>query len=67
MISRDRSGPDRIERLGPGEDTKASRPAHSSTILFGADATRRFLDEPGHHLLIAYDDDTPAGFVTGWN
>lgn len=24
-----------------------------------------FLDAPGHHLLIAYVDDKPAGFVTG--
>jgi ribosomal protein S18 acetylase RimI-like enzyme len=44
---------------------RPSRQAHASTILCGADATRRFLDEPGHHLLIAYDGDTPAGFVTG--
>jgi ribosomal protein S18 acetylase RimI-like enzyme len=30
-----------------------------------ADATRRFLAEPGHHLLIAYDDEVAAGFVSG--
>src|SRR5690606_19695265 len=29
------------------------------------DWTRRFLGEPGHHLLIAYEDDAPAGFVSG--
>ena len=29
------------------------------------DATERFLLEPGHHLLIAYVGDQPAGFVTG--
>ena len=31
----------------------------------GADAAHRFLDEPTHHLAIAYVDDRPAGFVTG--
>ncbi|WP_433267969.1 GNAT family N-acetyltransferase [Actinosynnema sp. CS-041913] len=30
-----------------------------------ADATRRFLADEGHHLLIAYVDDQPAGFVSG--
>ena len=28
-------------------------------------ATRRFLAERGHHLLVAYEDGTAAGFVTG--
>jgi ribosomal protein S18 acetylase RimI-like enzyme len=32
----------------------------------GLDATRRFLGESNHHLLIAYDaDGTPLGFVSG--
>jgi ribosomal protein S18 acetylase RimI-like enzyme len=30
-----------------------------------ASATRRFLSEHGHHLLVAYVDGTAAGFVTG--
>ena len=30
-----------------------------------AEATARFLAEPGHHLLIAYEDGAPAGMVTG--
>jgi ribosomal protein S18 acetylase RimI-like enzyme len=30
-----------------------------------ADATRRFLTAEGHHLLLAYDGDTPVGFVSG--
>jgi ribosomal protein S18 acetylase RimI-like enzyme len=37
--------------------------------LFDGDAklsaVRRFLTEQGHHLLVAYEDDEPAGFVTG--
>ena len=28
-------------------------------------ATRRFLAEPGHHLLVAYDGEVAVGFVTG--
>jgi hypothetical protein len=59
MSSSDRPSPGRGEGLGPGDDVKVEwasalfdHPAH-------ADATRRFLDEPGHHLLIAYDGDTP--------
>jgi len=30
-----------------------------------AEASRRFADETGHHLLVAYVDDEPAGFVSG--
>lgn len=30
-----------------------------------AAATRRFLAEPGHHLLVAYDGEVAVGFVTG--
>jgi ribosomal protein S18 acetylase RimI-like enzyme len=30
-----------------------------------ATASSRFAQEPGHHLLVAFDDETPAGFVTG--
>jgi ribosomal protein S18 acetylase RimI-like enzyme len=29
------------------------------------EATARFLDTPGHHLLLAYDGETPVGFATG--
>ncbi|MGV9884286.1 N-acetyltransferase family protein [Streptomyces sp. NPDC003006] len=32
------------------------------------EATRRFLDSPGHHLLLAYEEEsagTPVGFVSG--
>ena len=28
-------------------------------------ATERFLTEPGHHLLVAYQDGLPVGFITG--
>lgn len=29
------------------------------------DATARFLAESGHHMLVAYVDDTPVGMVSG--
>jgi ribosomal protein S18 acetylase RimI-like enzyme len=29
------------------------------------DATQRFLADPNHHLLVAYDEGVAAGFVTG--
>ena len=29
------------------------------------DAARVFLESPTHHLCIAYEDDVPAGFVSG--
>ncbi|MGZ4615612.1 MAG: GNAT family N-acetyltransferase [Actinomycetes bacterium] len=29
------------------------------------DATRRFLEEPDHHLLLAYDGEQPVGMITG--
>ena len=29
------------------------------------DATERFLAEPGHHLLVAYDAAVPVGFISG--
>jgi ribosomal-protein-alanine N-acetyltransferase len=55
----------RIERLGTGDDAKV---AQAGALFDGparADATRRFLGDRGHHLLIAYVGDTPVGFVTG--
>jgi ribosomal protein S18 acetylase RimI-like enzyme len=55
-----------VRRLGPGDE----KAVHAARALFDdapeEQATRRFLAEPTHHLLVAYDDaDTPLGFVTG--
>ena len=40
-----------------------------AAVLFDAPPERswtsKFLAEPGHHLLLAYVDDTVAGFVSG--
>jgi ribosomal protein S18 acetylase RimI-like enzyme len=55
-----------IRRLGPGDEAAV----HAAAALFDdpprEDATRRFLAEPGHHLLFALGDDERAlGFVSG--
>ena len=55
-----------IRRLGPGDDSAVL----AARALFDDDpdpaATRRFLRDAGHHLLVAYDGDArPVGFVSG--
>jgi ribosomal protein S18 acetylase RimI-like enzyme len=54
-----------VRRLGPGDEDAV----HAARGLFDdrpdPAATRRFLGEPTHHLLVAYDTATPLGFVTG--
>jgi ribosomal protein S18 acetylase RimI-like enzyme len=55
-----------VRRLGPGDEEAV----HAARALFDAapqpEATRRFLAEPAHHLLVAYDEaDAPVGFVSG--
>jgi aminoglycoside 3-N-acetyltransferase I len=55
-----------VRRLGRGDEEAV----HAARSLFDkapdAEATRRFLAEPTHHLLMAYDGaDTPPGFVSG--
>jgi ribosomal protein S18 acetylase RimI-like enzyme len=55
----------RIERLGPGDEEKVLAASELFDGPARLDATRRFLGEPGHHLLVAYVDDAVAGFVSG--
>ena len=55
-----------IRRLGPGDE----QAVHAAAYLFDRQtddaATRRFLAEPTHHLLLAYDaDGRPVGYVSG--
>ena len=54
----------RIERI-----TDAAEVVRGAALFDGpplADATARFLAEPGHHLLFAYDDAArPVGMITG--
>ncbi|PRX24234.1 GNAT family N-acetyltransferase [Actinoplanes italicus] len=54
----------RIERVTAEADV------HSAADLFDTapieSVTRRFLNDPTHHLLLAYDDaDRPVGMITG--
>lgn len=55
----------RIERLGPGDDEVALGAADLFDSPPSAEWTRRFLEAAGHHLLVAFEDDVAAGFVTG--
>jgi ribosomal protein S18 acetylase RimI-like enzyme len=55
-----------LRRLNLGDEEAV----HAAGFLFDAppdeDATRRFLAEPSHHLLVAYDGASrPLGFVSG--
>jgi ribosomal protein S18 acetylase RimI-like enzyme len=55
-----------VRRLGPGDEDAV----YAARSLFDeppeAQATRRFLAEPTHYLLVAYDEaDTPVGLVSG--
>ena len=54
-----------IRALGPGDDAAVVAAQHLFDGPARADATARFLDEPGSHLLVAYVDGEPAGFVSG--
>jgi ribosomal protein S18 acetylase RimI-like enzyme len=54
-----------IRRLGPGDEQAVLAAGELFDDPPDPQATRRFLGEPGHHLLIAYDDERPAGFVSG--
>jgi ribosomal protein S18 acetylase RimI-like enzyme len=54
-----------IRHLGPGDEDAVLAAAALFDDPPRPDATRRFLAEPTHHLLIAYDGDAPLGFVSG--
>ena len=54
-----------IIALGPGDADKVLAAGHLFDNEPKADATARFLAEPGHHLLFAYDDGVAVGFISG--
>jgi ribosomal protein S18 acetylase RimI-like enzyme len=55
----------RVEELGPGDEDAVLAAAHLFDSPPSHEWTRRFLETETHHLLIAFEDDAPAGFVTG--
>lgn len=54
-----------LRRLGPGDDDRVRAASHLFDGPALDAAIRRFLAEEGHHLLVAYRGDHPAGFVSG--
>jgi aminoglycoside 3-N-acetyltransferase I len=55
-----------VRRLGPGDEDAVLAAGHLFDEPPKLAATRRFLAEPTHHLLIAYDGGgRPVGFVSG--
>ena len=54
-----------IRALGPGDDAAVVAAQHLFDGPARAEATARFLAEPGSHLLVGYVDGAPAGFVSG--
>jgi ribosomal protein S18 acetylase RimI-like enzyme len=54
-----------IVELGPDDASKVFAAAGLFDHQPKMDATARFLGEPGHHLLFAYDGSVPVGFISG--
>ncbi|HEX5781279.1 MAG TPA: GNAT family N-acetyltransferase [Solirubrobacteraceae bacterium] len=54
-----------IRALGPGDDEAVVAAQHLFDGPAKAEATARFLAEPGSHLLVGYVEGEPAGFVSG--
>ncbi|MGZ8628715.1 MAG: GNAT family N-acetyltransferase [Actinomycetota bacterium] len=51
-------------RLGPGDEREVERFADAFDDPVDAKATREFLRDGRHHLIVAYVDAAPAGFVS---
>ena len=54
-----------IRRLGPGDLALVHRAAALFDNAPRDDTSARYLRSDDHHLLLAFDDDVPVGFVTG--
>jgi ribosomal protein S18 acetylase RimI-like enzyme len=54
-----------IRDLSSGDVSAVVAAGHLFDADVDADATRRFLDDDGHHLLVAYEGDEAIGFVSG--
>lgn len=55
----------RISELGPGDDGVVLAAAALFDSPPSPEWTKRFLEAEGHHLLMAFVDDAPVGFVSG--
>ena len=54
-----------IVRLAPGDEAQVHAASHLLDGPARAAETARTLREPTHHLLLAYADGEPVGFVSG--
>jgi ribosomal protein S18 acetylase RimI-like enzyme len=54
-----------IRDLSDGPEELVLAIGHLLDAAATSDATRRFVDERGHHLLVAYEHELAIGFVTG--
>jgi len=54
-----------IRQLGPGDEDAIQAASSCFDNPVAPEWARRFLESPGHHIFIGYDDGVPAGFVTG--
>jgi ribosomal protein S18 acetylase RimI-like enzyme len=54
-----------IRALGPGDDAAVAEAGHLFDNAIDSDATARFLTEADHHLLVAFDNERPVGFISG--
>src|SRR5260221_9521066 len=55
----------RIERLGSGEEARVLDASHLFDSSPTEAASEKMLAQSNHYLLIAYEDDVAAGFVSG--
>jgi ribosomal protein S18 acetylase RimI-like enzyme len=54
-----------IVRLAPGDDERVRAAQDLFDGPARAEATARFLASDTHHMLVAYEDEAPVGFVSG--
>ena len=54
-----------VRAMRPGDEAAVAAAGALFDSPPSLDAVNKFLAEPGHHLLIAYHVNVPAGFVSG--
>ena len=53
-----------VRRLGPSDDAELRRFEAAFDHAIDPAQARAFLDDPRHHMIVAYVDGEPAGFVS---